>query len=544
MIKKSITVFVIASLFLTFISNGQTPVPGGQVSGTWSAAGSPYLIQGDITVLEGEVLVIEPGSWIEFQGHYKLNVIGSLIAEGTATETIMFTINDSTGHHNINIPDGGWNGLRFGFVLPTSDSSRLKHCTIAFGKANGSSNQDKEGGGAGVHDYANLVIANSVFYHCSALENGGAVAMLNSNITLEDNEYWHCRANNGGAVAIFESSPVIRNSFFVDNHAQNSGGAISIFMNSNCEVTTNLFAGNFADYGGALQIQSNCNPTLTNCLIYSNVAYEEGGGADLEDNCQATFINNTIVGNFALFGGGIDVEVNSSPVFRNSILWGNTAFVDGPEVHLFSEDSDPDFYYCDLKGGVDSIGTWYGGSIYLTYEGTYENNIDADPDFYDLGDYKYLLNDGSPCIDAGDPQTIYNDLEDPNNPGQALWPSKGTLHNDMGVYGGPYALNLETVSAVEENQPFSTVSQVDQFICYPNPVGEMINISYRNNRSQHVLISITDLYGREITTLLNNNQVPGKYTYSALIDFVPNGIYFCIVKVGDYILTSKLVVLR
>ena len=38
-----------------------TTIPGGAVSGTWTLSGSPYLIDGDITVLAGQTLTIEPG---------------------------------------------------------------------------------------------------------------------------------------------------------------------------------------------------------------------------------------------------------------------------------------------------------------------------------------------------------------------------------------------------------------------------------------------------------------------------------------------------
>ena len=38
-----------------------TTIPGGNVSGIWDAAGSPYLIEGDITVPAGQTLTIEPG---------------------------------------------------------------------------------------------------------------------------------------------------------------------------------------------------------------------------------------------------------------------------------------------------------------------------------------------------------------------------------------------------------------------------------------------------------------------------------------------------
>jgi hypothetical protein len=52
----------------------------------------------------------------------------------------------------------------------------------------------------------------------------------------------------------------------------------------------------------------------------------------------------------------------------------------------------------------------------------------------------YLLTLNSPCKDAGNPDAQYNDLEDPLNPGNALWPALGNLRNDMGHFGGPASL--------------------------------------------------------------------------------------------------------
>ncbi|MGD8627132.1 MAG: hypothetical protein PVJ34_21535, partial [Anaerolineae bacterium] len=56
------------------IAQTGTPVPGGNVSGTWTAAGSPYLIEGDITVPAGATLSIEPGVNVIFQSWYALYV--------------------------------------------------------------------------------------------------------------------------------------------------------------------------------------------------------------------------------------------------------------------------------------------------------------------------------------------------------------------------------------------------------------------------------------------------------------------------------------
>ncbi|MCB1048717.1 MAG: hypothetical protein KDC10_16100, partial [Calditrichaeota bacterium] len=43
----------------------------------------------------------------------------------------------------------------------------------------------------------------------------------------------------------------------------------------------------------------------------------------------------------------------------------------------------------------------------------------------------------SPAIDAGHPDESYDDIEDPDNPGFARWPSQGTPRNDIGYTGGP-----------------------------------------------------------------------------------------------------------
>ena len=53
---------------------------------------SPYYIQGDITIPNDSTLTIEAGVLVEFQGHYALNVQGQLLAIGTDTNIITFTV--------------------------------------------------------------------------------------------------------------------------------------------------------------------------------------------------------------------------------------------------------------------------------------------------------------------------------------------------------------------------------------------------------------------------------------------------------------------
>jgi hypothetical protein len=71
------------------------------------------------------------------------------------------------------------------------------------------------------------------------------------------------------------------------------------------------------------------------------------------------------------------------------------------------------------------------------------NLVSVDPLFDDLLGSPWL-SPLSPCIDAGDPDPRWNDREDPATPGFALWPSQGTLRNDMGFTGGPHAALYDT----------------------------------------------------------------------------------------------------
>ncbi len=102
-------------------------VPAGQVSGTWSLADSPYLIDGEIEVPLGAVLAIEPGVEVRFRGHYALAVRGQLLAVGAPGDTILF--------HAEN-PATGWHGLRFFDTATTAQpASEVRFCRIQDGLA-------------------------------------------------------------------------------------------------------------------------------------------------------------------------------------------------------------------------------------------------------------------------------------------------------------------------------------------------------------------------------------------------------------------------
>ena len=68
---KNIYTLLVATM-LCITAMAQTSIPGGLVSGTWTLAGSPYLVQGSIQINNGTTLTIQPGVSVIFQGSYRI----------------------------------------------------------------------------------------------------------------------------------------------------------------------------------------------------------------------------------------------------------------------------------------------------------------------------------------------------------------------------------------------------------------------------------------------------------------------------------------
>ena len=156
--KKATILQICFLLFAIVKIYAQTTVPAGQVYGHWTLAGSPYNITGSITIPNDSTLKIDAGVNVVFQGHFKFNVNGNIIAIGTALDTIKFTANNIVA---------GWFGFRFNNTPTTNDSSIFRYCKIQYGKATGSF-PDSNGGGFYFDGFSKAEIDHCYITNCSS----------------------------------------------------------------------------------------------------------------------------------------------------------------------------------------------------------------------------------------------------------------------------------------------------------------------------------------------------------------------------------------
>ena len=326
-------------LFFVFLlkvsASAQTNIPGGDVSGIWTKANSPYLISGDITIPNENTLEIEPGVNIEFQDNFGIFVEGNLLAQGTEQDSIIFTVSDTTGFSDPAKAQGGWYGIRIINQDPANDSTKISFCRMEFGKARGD-NWYENSGGAILALYSGKVrISNCLFVDNTAMTG---------------------ESPGGGAIYCFWSDIIVRNCKFMNNQSY-SGGALFLHE-SDAILENNIITKNKADFGGGLSIEMNSNPMIKNCLIVSNNAAENGGGIIIHPaGLKLKFENVTFDDNSAGYGGAVETA-NSELYFINCEFYGNS--VTGVGAGIRSLASVLNITGCKFDNGSAEI---FGGAL-------------------------------------------------------------------------------------------------------------------------------------------------------------------------------------
>jgi hypothetical protein len=545
-------------LFLTaaFAANSQTIIPGGNVYGTWSLEGSPYLVQGHIIVPDDSTLIIKPGVTVQFQDHYKFFCNGRIIAIGTAIDSIKFTAST-------------WWGFRFDGTPITNDTSFFKYCDIQHGDANANSGNDSKGGAFFFNNFSKCVINHCYIANNIARMGGGAIYCISSSPMIVNSTFFNHTSYNGGdgIDCVQNSSPIItnntidrtgitfENSFLTitGNTITNSssqGGIISfsatsiiknniIQFNSNTNgaggggillydgssvISNNIISNNNTGYpGGGISCVNTNSTIISNNLIYQNstgdeVAYTGNGGAGIFcSNSSPMIVSNTICDNHSITdGGGLHCKNNSNPFVQNTILYGNSASSGtGNEVYLSDNQSDPSFSYCNIMGGISAFNT--NGN---PYTGSFTNNLNSDPLFVNSLIGNYALQPASPCINTGDPAGNYQETDITGNPrinGSSI---------DIGAY------EYQSAVSVEENKIQNRI------MISPNPFITQ-TLLYSDHLLHNATLTMDNCLGETVIQIKNINEqsvILKRYNLAS-------GLYFVqLTQDNQLIATIKLII--
>ena len=354
-------------LMMPFTSMATTNILGQITNMTWSAANSPYVIKGDITILSGATLTIEPGVEIQInssddQGSgmnpNKVEIIvnGSLLIQGTANNPI-------TIHAQSGAAKGTWSGIEINnFATPvTIDHANIQDAESAIQSAapnisitNSSLSNNSANGlnvtagnailindimtenavGLLVQTTGSATVANSLVYtNTSGVENSqtqDSLSLVNCTIygNMNSGVYVHAGANSKTSI---KNTAITSNSIGVN---RTSGTALITYSDIWGNVVTNLSnvvpsSGSFSQNPGFVSAPTNFHLTPLSVLIDAGTST----GAplyDLENTPRPLDGNGTN-------GAGVDIgayeyrmpiaEIQTQPNVQSVMEGGTAAFV-------------------------------------------------------------------------------------------------------------------------------------------------------------------------------------------------------------------------
>ncbi len=330
--------FLIPFFFLILFSTlsfCQTTVPAGDVSGTWTKAGSPYLVTGSINIESGKKLTIMPGVEIRFAQYANLIVrnTDTIIAAGNKESMIVFTSDKPTPS------PGDWDGI---ILYGTGESSSFRHVVVQYATS-GLTLRASASGCSSNRNYAK--VDSCVFRNNS--QDGLYIAASGSS-------YSGCTFPKRGV-----SSPDVTNCLIYNNRngislwanwGFMSGGYVGAYINRNL-IYNNSKNGIYCSGDDPIEAD------LVNNTIVNNAENGIYYGAEF-DSTEFEIVNNIISDNAT----GIWSEDTLGANIRYNNVWRNTknyvnlapAVTDISVDPLFADPEENDFNLTSTSPCIDA----------------------------------------------------------------------------------------------------------------------------------------------------------------------------------------------
>ena len=131
--------------------------------------------------------------------------------------------------------------------------------------------------------------------------------------------------------------------------------------------------------------------------------------------------------------------------------------------------------------------------------------------------------------------------------GRSYYSANGSIfYNDLSNYGDANIrakLSTEIYNSVEQNT-LSIPNNFSLYPNYPNPFNPATNISFRLLTDANVSLSIYDLNGKIIETIVDGKLNLGDHLVTWNAKNISSGVYFAILSTKDFSQTQKMILLK
>ncbi len=390
---------------MTFSGNSPDAVriPGGTVNGlgddsaTWYDHGIYYRFTDDVTVAAGKTLTLSPGVIIKFNTGRRMNIGGTLVAEGTAGQHITFTSSQGTP------APGDWYYLAF----TGSSECSMNYCDVSYGGYG----YGTEGMIQLASSGPNFTISNSTVSHSwnYGINLGGTASPTITNCSIFDN------ADHGVQIQASSAAATLTNNTI----AYNGGDGVRNYGTTG-QVTNNIITDN-AGYG----INGDC-PTFSYNDVWNNASGDYGGvcSAGTGDISADPNYVDAAGGDYhlELYSPCMNAGDNGAPSLPGTDFDGDSRIIHG-SVDMGMDEFDPNIVNANIQASS-------GNEVLPTF-------VFGPPDIYT--DIFHLENESSSQVDLPiwtvlaslDPSTVTTENPDDggDRPPTTAWEYSLT-HND------------------------------------------------------------------------------------------------------------------
>jgi subtilisin-like proprotein convertase family protein len=186
----------------------------------------------------------------------------------------------------------------------------------------------------------------------------------------------------------------------------------------------------------------------------------------------------------------------------------------------------------------DSLIVW-NSNIGLNGNVDYLTTVFDDESDNELLDYKYV--DFGPNIK---PANSLNSAFSGKNP-KGIWKLKIVdLYNGNTGFLYGWGLRFNNVTGVEDNDSKTIPAIFSLEQNYPNPFNPSTTISYSLPKASNVKLTIYNLLGQEVTTLVNSFNQAGKHLINFNALNLASGVYIYSIKADGFVSSKKLILLK